>query len=69
MENIKDKMVEEKKQNKPLSFSISMILGDTNKTTKEDKVQSSAMKSARVPMATIHHYPPADESNYAHFGK
>ena len=66
MGNAKDNM-EERKENKPLSFSISMILGDNNKTTKEDK--NSVMMSARVPMATIHHYPPANESSYAHFGK
>ena len=68
MENTKDKM-EERKETKPLSFSISMILGDDKKSLKEDKVQSNAMKSARVPMATIHHYPPANDSNYVQFGK
>lgn len=67
--DIKNKMEDARKENKPLSFSISRILGDDTKPKKDnDKTQNDAVKCARVPMATIHHYPPEND-NYLHFGK
>ena len=66
----KDKTTEERKENKPLSFSISMILKDDGKHGKqqEDPHHVSAT-SKRVPMATIHHFAPVTDSHYLQFGK
>ena len=68
--DIKDKMSEERKENKPLSFSISMILGEDRKKNKQQEEHNPALTaSKRVPMATIHHYAPVTDSNYIQFGK
>ena len=64
----KEKMGEERKENRPLSFSISMILREDEKPKKEELHQVS-VASSRVPMATIHHFAPAADNNYIHFGK
>ena len=68
--DVKDKMSEERKENKPLSFSISMILGEDRKKNKQQEEHNPALTaSKRVPMATIHHYAPVTDSNYIQFGK
>ena len=68
--DLKDTMSEDRKENKPLSFSISMILGEDRKKNKQQEEQISALTaSKRVPMATIHHFAPVTDSNYIQFGK
>ena len=67
--DVKDKMSEERKENKPLSFSISMILGEDRKNKQQEEHNPALTASKRVPMATIHHYAPVTDSNYIQFGK
>lgn len=60
------KLVKEKTIQKPLSFSISSILGETDQKKTEDA------EIPRVPAAyysTIHHYGHPESTNYQHFGK
>ena len=69
--NSKDKdngpSVQEKK---PLSFSISSILGDTGDKKSRDAASDDVPRIPRMHLSTIHHYAPDVEStNYQHFGK
>ncbi|XP_053406482.1 homeobox protein koza-like [Mercenaria mercenaria] len=64
-ENEKKSTVQE---HKPLSFSISRILGDTDGKKSRDTSHDAIQRVPRMHLATIHHYAPdVDSTNYHHF--